>query len=342
MDHRITADADGVLERFRKAAGQWSMAFALAACAALTTAEAPAQEAVRRIVTQGRATTDVATLYQCPVKVANHRASAVGRITASDGTVVTVPAQTMLQAGTTQNGADLFNECNQVTPQRSADVARTDGPFVEIDPDGELITGYIVADNYFELYVNGKLVAMDAVPFTPFNSVIVKFRAKRPTTYAFLLVDWEEQLGLGMEQNRGNPWHAGDGGVIARFSDGTVTDGSWRAQSFYIAPLASPDDVVEHGNVHDTTALGRVHPKARIPACQDRCFAVHYPLPANWMASSFDDSAWPRAYEYTDEDIGVTNLPAYTRYPEIFAGSRWIWTVNLVFDNLVIARKTMR
>ena len=180
---------------------------------------------------------------------------------------------------------------------------------------------------------------MDAVPFTPFNSVIVKFRAKRPTTYAFLLVDWEEQLGLGMEQEPRQPlacrrrrrdralqrWH-GDRRVVA----GAVV--LHRAARF-------PDDVVEHGNVHDTTALGRVHPKARIPACQDRCFAVHYPLPANWMASSFDDSAWPRAYEYTDEDIGVTNLPAYTRYPEIFAGSRWIWTVNLVFDNLVIARQ---
>jgi hypothetical protein len=24
-------------------------------------------------------------------------------------------------------------------------------------------------------------------------------------------VDWEERLGLGMETNRGNDWHAGDG-----------------------------------------------------------------------------------------------------------------------------------
>jgi hypothetical protein len=37
-------------------------------------------------------------------------------------------------------------------------------------------------------------------------------------------VDWEERLGLGMETSRGNDWHAGDGGLLARFSDGTVTD----------------------------------------------------------------------------------------------------------------------
>ena len=38
----------------------------------------------------------------------------------------------------------------------------------------------------------------------------------------------------------------------------------------------------------------------------------------------------------------VTNLPAYTRYPELFDGARWIWSLNLVFDNAVIARKTVR
>ncbi len=54
------------------------------------------------------------------------------------------------------------------------------------------------------------------------------------------------------------------------------------------------------------------------------------------------DAAWLRAYEYTDTDIGVTNLPAYTRYPERFEGARWMWSMNLVFDNVVIARKTVR
>ncbi|MCC7187002.1 MAG: hypothetical protein IT185_12210 [Acidobacteria bacterium] len=213
-----------------------------------------------------------------------------------------------------------------------------------IDADGEVITGYIVADNYFEFYVNGKLVAVDPVPFTPFNSTIVKFKAKRPITYAFKLVDWEEDLGLGTEVNFGRKtkFHQGDGGLIARFSDGTVTDSSWKAQSFYIGPLKSPDDVIEKGNLHDTTKLGRVHPRAPRPDCEDRCFTVRYPIPENWAAANFDDSRWPRAYEYTDEDVGVTNLKAYTNFPDLFDGSRWIWSINLVFDNLVIARKTVR
>jgi hypothetical protein len=326
--------------RFLSIVSNVALAF-VCGCAMLadrTNAQSPPQ----RSVTQGRAKTVVENLYKCPVKVSNHRISAVGTITASNGTVLTVPAETAFQKGLNPKGGDLFNECNGVTPEKTGDVSAKNVSVVEVDRDGEEITGYIVADNYFELYVNGKLVAVDAVPYTPFNSVIVKFRAKRPITYAFKLVDWDENLGLGTELFGGNPWHPGDGGLIARFSDGTVTDSSWKAQSFYIAPLMNPDEVIEKGNLHDTTKLGRVHPVAKKPTCEDRCYAVHYPIPSNWAAPSFDDAKWPRAYEYTDTDIGVTNLPAYTRYPELFEGARWIWSLNLVFDNVVIARKTVK
>ncbi len=321
-----------------------NLALLLLGCAVMTAGEVSAQGEVKRHVTQGRATTVVENLYKCPVKVGNHRISAVGQITATDGTVLTVPAETAFQKGQGPVGTDLYNECNQVKPKTSAEVKTDHVPVVVIDPDGEVITGYIVADNYFELYVNGKLVAVDNTPFTPFNSVVVKFQAKRPITYVFKGVDWEEDLGLGTEGGKGGkiPFYMGDAGVIAKFSDGTVTDSSWKAQSFYIAPLKSPDDVIEKGNVHDTTKLGRVHPIAKKPGCDDQCYAVHYPIPENWESPAFDDSKWPRAYEYTDTDVGVTNLLAYRRFPELFDGARWIWSVNLVFDNHVIARKTVR
>jgi hypothetical protein len=79
-----------------------------------------------------------------------------------------------------------------------------------------------------------------------------------------------------------------------------------------------------------------------VPDCHERCFAVHYPIPANWAAPGFDDSNWPSAVEFTDQEVGTDHLPAYTRYPEAFRGARWIWSSNLVFDNLVLARKTVR
>ncbi len=187
--------------------------------------------------------------------------------------------------------ADLYNDCNKVTPAKSSEVNADNVAVTVIDADGEVITGYI-----------------------------------------------------GTETNFGSKtrFYQGDGGLIARFSDGTVTDSSWKAQSFYIAPLANPNDVIEKGNVHDTTKLGRVHPRVPKPGCEEKCYAVHYPTPTNWAQPNFDDSKWPRAYEFTDEDVGVTSLKAYTNFPELFDGSRWIWTLNLVLDNLILTRKTVK
>ena len=306
----------------------------------------------KRMVTQGTATRIVATnLTKCAHTnpKMNVRVAAVGEITATDGTVITMPAQTALQKGNVPLSHDLYNECNQVTPPNSAAVSTANVPVIEVDADGEVITGFIVADNYYEMYVNGKLVSVDNTPYTPFNSAIVKFKVKRPYTMAFLLVDWDEHLGLGMEvfpvpvTPQTNKYYPGDGGLVAKFSDGTVTDGTWKAQTFYIGPLVDPKEVVEVGHVHDTPNLGgRTHPFARKPACEDKCYSVHYPIPANWQSPRFNDSYWPRAWEFTSQEIGVTNLPAYTRYPELFEGARWIWTQNLVLDNVVIARKTVR
>jgi hypothetical protein len=338
-----------------------SIGFALVATAALAACQtAPTGPQLdvadtsppKRMVTQGRATkVIVPNLTRCAFTnpKMNVRVAAVGEITATDGTVITMPAVTALQKGLGPVSHDLYNECNQVTPKNSAEVSTANVPVIDVDADGEVVTGYIVADNYYEMYVNGKLVSVDNTPYTPFNSSIVKFRVKRPYTLAFLVIDWDEHLGLGMEvfpvpvTEKTSKYYPGDGGLIARFSDGTITDGSWKVQTFYIAPLMDPKDVVERGNVHDTPNLGgRTHPFARRPACEDKCYAVHYPIPANWQSQRFNDTNWPRAWEFTDQEIGVTNLPAYTRYPELFGDARWIWSQNLVLDNVVIARKTVR
>lgn len=333
----------------------WTMVGLAMLVGCQTAATGPQRDAAdaappKRMVTQGPATDIIVkNLTKCAHThpKMNLRVAAVARITASDGTVITMPAETALQKGLGPLSHDLYSECARHTPTRSAEVSTAKVPVVEIDPDGEVITGFVVADNYYEMYVNGKLVSVDNTPYTPFNSAIVRFKVKRPYTIAIMGVDWDEHLGLGMELfpvsgPKQNPWHPGDGGVIVKLSDGTVTDSSWKAQSFYIAPLSTPDEVVERGHVHDTTKLGRVHPVARKPDCREKCYAVHYPIPAGWRLPRFNDAYWPRAYEYTDTDIGVTNLPAYTRYPELFDGARWIWSLNLVFDNVVIMRKTVR
>ena len=301
-----------------------------------------ANPAPTRLITQGLGKTTTQDLIPCAVSEPgmNIRKNPVGEVVAKDGTKFTVPVANSY--ATAAKLPDLYNECARIRPGSLAEVDINKVPIVEIDKDGEVVTGFMVADNYFELYINGKLIGVDATPFTPFNSHVVRVRVKRPYTIAVLAQDWEDKLGLGMEIFQGNPWHSGDGGFVARFSDGTVTDSSWKAQAFYIAPLQHPDDVVEYGNIHDTSHLGRIHPLAKLPTCREHCFAVHYPIPNGWTAPGFDDSSWPRAFEYLDQEVGIRGVPGYFRYPEAFEGSRWIWTINLVFDNTVLLRKTVR
>jgi hypothetical protein len=292
-----------------------------------------------RSVSQGRGQTVTASIFECPGG-GLIRPTGLGTVTASDGTKWTVPSVVEFQGG--PRAPDLYNECNKVTPASSKDVRIDDVPVVTVDPDGEVITGYLIADNYFELYVNGKLVGVDATPFTPFNSSIVRFKVKRPITYAVKLVDWEENFGLGTERGR-SPHHPGDGGFLARFSDGTVTDASWKAQSFYIAPLQSPDEVVEEGNIHATPTLKRTYPEAPDgAACGENCYAVHYQQPKDWSAKKFDDSNWPSAFEFTLAQMGAERLKAYTNFREAFGDAKVIWSNNLVFDNVVLVRKVVK
>jgi hypothetical protein len=333
----------------------WRTASALAAALILTANAASAQQPpsklplpaaqppAKRIVTQGLARTVTEDLVPCANTRPgmNLRKNPVGEITAQDGTTFTVPVANNFQTG--PKLPDLYNECSGVTPKDMSEVDLNKVPVVEIDPDGDVVTGFMVADNYFELYVNGRLLGVDATPFTPFNSHVVRFRVKKPYTIAVLGQDWEDKLGLGMEVFGGNSWHSGDGGFVAKFSDGTATNSTWKAQSFYIAPLQHPDDVVEYGNIHDTSHLGgRIHPLAKLPTCREHCFAIHYPIPDGWMQPGFDDSKWPQAYEYLDQEVGITGVPGYWRFPQAFMGSRWIWTVSLVFDNTVLLRRTVQ
>ena len=282
-------------------------------------------------VTQGRATTVVTSLLAC----AGSRLSGVGTITATDGTVWTVPAATTFTNGL--KASDLYNDCSGFRPTNLSAVNLSSVPIVEVDADGQVITGYLFGDNYFELYVNGKLVGVDPVPFTPFNSCVVRFKAKSPITYALRLVDWEENLGLGSETNAGSSFHAGDGGFIASFSDGTVTGNHWKAQTFYIAPLATTNCVVElaNGTRQSSTC-------STTPTCNGTCFALHYPMPPNWFAKSFNDGGWPAATTYTEATVGVNNKPAYTNFIPQFsgAGAQFIWSSNLILDNEVVVRFT--
>lgn len=141
---------------------------------------------------------------------------------------------------------------------------------------------------------------------------------------------------MGSEiQSATSQCHAGDGGFIAQFSDGTVTDASWKAQTYYIAPIENLSSVVELANATRSTVTSTT-----TPSCNGNCYGIHYAIPSGWNLTSFNDIGWPNATLYTAS--AVTNDLSYTK----FATTAWnsasfIWSSNFILDNLVLVRKTV-
>ena len=288
--------------------------------------------------TTGPATTTNPGLFECQ----GARVSPVGTIKSDDGRQWIVPADTHFE--TAAKAADLYNQCSGVRLRQLSDLDLDKVPVIDAG-GAETFTAYVFADNYFELYANGKLLAVDAVPFTPFNSSVVRFKAKRPLTIAVMGVDWEENPGLGSERNRGVAYHPGDAGLVAVIKDAkgrtvTVTDKSWRAQTFYTAPLNNRSCLTLDGPVRDSSRC------ATDGVRDGNAFsAAHWPVPADWFAPEFDDSGWPLARVFSNDTVGVENKPAFMNFQTLFddpaADADFIWSSNLVLDNLVLMRKTV-
>lgn len=280
-------------------------------------------------VIEGTAEIEVPNLFTC--ENGKSRPSPVG-IKTADGKKFSVPAK--LQYEKDLFARNLYDECSNVTPASLSEVDVSAVPIVEVDSDGDVITGYIFADNYFELFINGKLIGVDPVPFTPFNSNIVRFKVKKPYDIAIKVVDWEENSGLGSENNRGKRFHPGDGGLIASFSDGTKTNSDWLAQTFYTSPITDLACVKEVGEQRLTKTCDTDGSDEYVES-----HSLHWDIPVNWESSD-DVASWPKAVEFTEEVIGVNNKKAYMNFRKQFAGSgaSFIWSSNIVLDNLVLFR----
>lgn len=293
-------------------------------------------------VTQGLANATTTNLYPKGSRVAG-----LGTITASDNTAWTVPSEVNFINNAVPFASDLYNpDGSKYSTAAEALNAFDDNNIVEIDSGGDVITGYIFADNYFELFVNGIAVGKDAIPFTDFNSHIVKFRVSKPYTIAMLLVDWEENLGLGSENNHGFSYHPGDGGMVAVFKDGSgnivaTTGSEWKAQTFYTSPIKDLSCPTENGTTRSTA-------NCNTDGVSDgsNYYALHWETPSDWASENFDDSNWPSATTFTNNVIGVDNKPSYTNFTDIFDDSsndaEFIWSTNVILDNKVIVRYTVQ
>jgi len=294
-------------------------------------------------VTQGLATITVANIYTC----AGGRIPDIGTITANNAIVCTVPAAVNFTNTSFPFASDLYNSCIGATYANDgvALAALNGSDIVTIDSAGELITAFIFADNYFEMYINGVPVGKDNVPYTQFNSNIIRFRVNKPFTIAMLLVDWEEHLGVGCENNNGYQYHMGDGGMVAVFKDSTntiieTTGSDWKAQTFYTSPIIDLTCPSEIGSLRLTNTC----------STQDSnngagYYGLHWSKPSNWMDEAFNDSIFPQATTYTNASVGINNKPAYTNFTNIFDDpthdAQFIWSTNLILDNQVIVRHTV-
>ena len=293
-------------------------------------------------ISQGRASKIDPVLLECDVP--GWRVTALGEINDANGKTWRTPADVNYSDG--PKATDLFNECNDVTLPNAQALDLSSVPITKIDQDGEVFTVYFFGDNYSEIYVNGKLLGVDPVPYWPFNTAVVQFQAKRPFVFGAKLVDWEENLGLGSELMRGVPFHNGDGGFVAVIKDTAgeivdITDDSWRVQFYYASPLLDPACIEQEGSVRST--LNCSSPE-KVNAEQG--YGARWAVPDHWAEPSFDDSDWVFATTYTNADIGGSlQRPAYSNFTGLFddaeRDAQFIWSSNLLLDNLVLARKTI-
>lgn len=170
----------------------------------------------------------------------------------------------------------------------------------------DTIKATIYADNTFQLYLNGELVAVDSIRFIPHNVIEVDILPTYPLTIAVLAEDNADPK-TGMEYANTN---IGDGGFILKFGDGTVTDNSWRALA------------VSRGPVDGDTKNPRVE---------------NLPLPEGWFRPGFDDSQWPQAREYSEEEVG----PKQPYFEHDFKNAKFIWSGDVKLDNKVLFRRVI-
>ena len=172
---------------------------------------------------------------------------------------------------------------------------------------GDTVKANIYADNWFILYINGELVAVDSIKFIPHNVVSVDILPSYPMTIAVMAKDNADPK-TGMEYAN---TQIGDAGFILKFGDGTVTNANWKARKFSWGPI---DYDSKNPRVENIS------------------------IPENWFAIDFDDSSWSQAKEYTEEQVG----PKQSFFEHDFKGAKFIWSDDIELDNTVIFRHVVK
>lgn len=128
--------------------------------------------------------------------------------------------------------AGLALAAQQAPPQRGGGKRKPPQDGVVKPEMRDTIRGAMYADNWFALYLNGKLIAVDSIDFLPHNVVAIDLLPEYPMTIAVIAKD-NADPATGCEYGRS----IGDGGFVLKFADGTVTDATWKAKCIFHGPV---------------------------------------------------------------------------------------------------------
>lgn len=162
----------------------------------------------------------------------------------------------------------------------------------------------VFADNWFKLYINGELIAVDSIEFMPHNVISVEVLPEYPMTIAVMARDNADAI-TGKEYNH---TRIGDGGFILKLGDDVVSDPTWKAKCFFFGPMTGQQKTVQH-----------------------------LPIPTDWFGPDFDDSGWDSATEFSESAVRPPSV--FQDYD--FDGAKFIWTEDLNLHNTIIFRTTI-
>ncbi len=192
----------------------------------------------------------------------------------------------------------------------------------------ETFSADVWADNWFEMRINGTLVAKDSVPITTersFNAESFAFEADRPFVIGLFAKDFKED-DTGLEYIGTGRQQMGDGGVIVQIKNEAgepvaVSNADWRCLVTHAAPL-------------DKSCERSANPVAGQGACAFEATEQ----PDGWDLTGFDASDWPRASVYSKREVSPKG--GYDRIDWV-EQAELIWGPDLEQSNTILCRLTV-
>ncbi|PLW75767.1 PEBP family protein [Cohaesibacter celericrescens] len=202
-------------------------------------------------------------------------------------------------------------------------------PLLPVAATADTFSADVWADNWFDMRINGVLVAEDSVPITTersFNAESFQFETERPFVVGIVAKDFKEN-DTGLEYIGTRRQQMGDGGIIFQIKDAmgadvAVSDDALKCLVIHSAPL-------------DKSCAQESDPQAGDGLCTFQALEA----PVNWDQPGFDASDWPQAHVYSEQEVRPKD-----GYDKISwsSNAKLIWGPDLEQSNTMLCRFTVK